>query len=289
MVGRSRGSPSRPHRPVGGPLIIRRILVALTVPGLLFMTPLTASAAGARAATGRALTTASSRRGGFQLAGSVNVRSLPAPTRAGSSVRLPFLPRDATVYAAAKARAAQSRSGRRVTGTALRKPVSAGGAGSPNGGADYQVLANFPAMSHDVQIASCPGGLDAEPPDTQLAAGLTQLLEMDNSTGSIWTKTGTRTTCFDLNLFFKVLAGYSFSDPRVFYDPVNSRCFASAVSFRLISGTYDRRAHIAVSGTSDPAGLWDVYYFDSPGVIDDQPMIGRTCWTRSSSPGTTST
>jgi hypothetical protein len=238
------------------------------------MAPFTASAAGPRATIGRALTSAPSPGGGFRLAGRVNVRSLPPPRRGGSSVRLPFLPRDATAYAAAKARAAQGRPGRKINAS-LRKPISEGRAGSPDGGGtDYQVLTNFPAMSHDVQIAACPNGLDAEPPDTQLAAGLTRLLEMDNSTGSIWTKTGTMTDCFDLNDFFLVFPGYSFSDPRVLYDPVNNRWFASGVSFRLVGGTYDSQAHIAVSETSDPAGFWDVYYFDSPGVIDDQPMIG---------------
>src|SRR2546429_263573 len=77
------------------------------------------------------------------------------------------------------------------------------------------------------QVALYGGGQAVAPPDTQLAAGTTQLVEMDNSTMSVWSKSGTRLASADLNAFFAVPTGLSFTDPRVLYDAGSGRWFAS--------------------------------------------------------------
>src|ERR1700694_4530338 len=55
-------------------------------------------------------------------------------------------------------------------------------------------------------------GLDqaVEPPDPQMAASADRVVEMVNSTMTVWTKAGTLLGAQDLNVFFGVLTGYSF-------------------------------------------------------------------------------
>ncbi len=78
----------------------------------------------------------------------------------------------------------------------------AGGAETavPTQGAEE--AADFPVMSEQEQVHLLGTDQETEPPDTQLAAGPTDLVEMDNSAGSIWSKAGALIKVFDLNTFF---------------------------------------------------------------------------------------
>jgi hypothetical protein len=60
-------------------------------------------------------------------------------------------------------------------------------------------LAAFTVMGLNQQISSFGADQFVEPPDTQLAAGPTDLTEMVNSSASIWTKAGALVSSFDLN------------------------------------------------------------------------------------------
>jgi IPT/TIG domain len=110
------------------------------------------------------------------------------------------------------------------------------------------------------------------PPDTQLAAGTTYLVEATNSSLSIWTKSGSLVGSADLNVFFSEPTGYRFTDPRILYDTESTRWFLSGLAF---TATNDSQIYIAVSATSDPTGSWNVFLIaNGAGVLGDQPMIG---------------
>ena len=134
------------------------------------------------------------------------------------------------------------------------------------------LLARFPAF--DEGMAASQYAQTIEPPDTQLAAGPGQLLEMVNSVMSAWTDVGALEWSADLNRFFPVPNGYFFSDPRVLYDAQSQRWFASGMSF---DANNDSQVYLAVSQTSDPGGAWWVYPplgSNTSGTIYDQPFLG---------------
>ncbi len=172
-------------------------------------------------------------------------------------------------YAGAKALANQAKSGRRQGVAAV--------AGSLNGpqvqGAALEPETEFPAMTLDEQVAYLGSDQAVEPPDTQVAAGPASLVEVLNSSLSVWAKTGGLIALADLNSFFGVPSGYRFSDPRVVFDAASARWFISG--FSLDNGS-DSQTYLAVSATSDPTGSWTTYRIavNTSGVIYDQPKLG---------------
>jgi len=121
-------------------------------------------------------------------------------------------------------------------------------------------------------------GFTLTPPDPQVALGPDHVFEMVNIVGRIYTRAGGPVQTFTLSSFFGVPAGYSDTDPKVFYDALSSRWFASYVSYRnLAGGSNDQgRLHIAISQTSDPTGVWNVYFRTYAQLIPDYPGIGVT-------------
>jgi len=117
-------------------------------------------------------------------------------------------------------------------------------------GTTEEVLTSFPAVSLDKQL---PLGSDqfVTPPDNGLAVGPNHVVEMVNSSGTIWNKSGGNPIqLFDLNKFFLVPTNYSFSDPRVLYDQLSQRWFASGVAFVTPSSVARARTSRAVSRMS---------------------------------------
>jgi Abnormal spindle-like microcephaly-assoc'd, ASPM-SPD-2-Hydin len=154
----------------------------------------------------------------------------------------------------------------------FQPPVVAAGTAT-SATAALTASAAFPVMSLDRQISAFGSGQDVTPPDTQLAAGPTSLLETLNDSGSVWSKTGGLVSSFDLGVFFPVPAGSYFSDPRVLYDAPAGRWFISGLSFTPPS--YGSVVYLAVSSGSDPTGTWTVYSADSTSdILHDQPKIG---------------
>jgi hypothetical protein len=132
----------------------------------------------------------------------------------------------------------------------------------------------IPLMDVDRQETLYPTDQAMQPPDTQLAAGPAALVEADNSTLSVWSKTGALGTTADLNAFFSVPLGYTFSDPRIFYDAASSRWFLSGMSFNTVGAG---ETYLAVSATADPAAGWNKYVLESAqDLLLDQPMIGAS-------------
>ncbi|MCL8208188.1 MAG: hypothetical protein K6V97_08990 [Actinomycetia bacterium] len=109
------------------------------------------------------------------------------------------------------------------------------------------------------------------PPDPQIAVGPQDVLEMVNASAAVYAKTGALRARVDLNVFFPVPAGWTFTDPRVQYDPLSGRWFATGFA-------YDRRAdsevYVAVSAAGDPAGRWTVWTVGrTAGLLADQPKF----------------
>lgn len=134
----------------------------------------------------------------------------------------------------------------------------------------------FPLDSFAQQVSVFGLGQALEPPDTQLAAGPSQLLELVNSVGSAWSKSGVLLAVADLNKVFPVPAGEQFSDPRVLYDQISGRWFMSGLSFNPFSG--NSRVYVGVSHGSDLATGLQFYTFagSTDGTIRDQPKIGTS-------------
>ncbi|MGI8912441.1 MAG: hypothetical protein ACR2JY_01415 [Chloroflexota bacterium] len=162
-------------------------------------------------------------------------------------------------------------------------PRSGGGAAArpqgivnaaPNGPqtAGESVLTKFAGMNESQQVRLFGFDQALEPPDVQIAAGPSNVVEMVNSTLSIWSKTGTLSASADLNTFYGVPSGYSFSDPRVVYDATSSRWFADGLAFDAFN---DSKTYVAVSHTSDPSGLWSIYTLKAAtNNVYDQPFLG---------------
>jgi IPT/TIG domain-containing protein len=201
----------------------------------------------------------------------VNLQGLPASlTTTQPNVALPFLPWDRASFAAAKQLANQGRTGRRSG--VVQVPTAQPQVARSSAPQTQQQLAGFPVMDLTRQVTLYGSGQSVSPPDTQLAAGTTYLVEADNSALSIWTKSGLLVESADLNVFFLEPSGYHFSDPRILYDTESGRWFLSGLG---ITATNDSQVYIAVSTTSDPTGSWNVYLVASmTGVLGDQPMTG---------------
>jgi hypothetical protein len=112
------------------------------------------------------------------------------------------------------------------------------------------------------------------PPDVQVAAGPSQIVEMVNLQVEIWTKTGTKISSTPLSKFWGT-GGNFVSDPQILYDNVSGRFFATLLDVNLSSilvGVANNTAHTA--NTS-----WNIYAIGGPGVVPsgafpDQPWLG---------------
>jgi len=130
----------------------------------------------------------------------------------------------------------------------------------------------FPVMSLARQVNAFGTTQQAQPPDTQLAAGPQTLLEMVNDSVSVWSKSGQLIGSSSAYTFFGVPTGYDVTDPRVLFDTISGRWFASGFA---LDAAGDSQVYLAVSTTSDPTGGWTVYVVDSTaGVVTDQPTLG---------------
>jgi hypothetical protein len=134
----------------------------------------------------------------------------------------------------------------------------------------------FVLQSDATDVATFGGSI--EPPDTQLAAGPTQLFELVNDVGQVYTKTGTTVgATLNLNTFFPVPAGMFFTDPRVIFDAESGRWFLSGLAFN--STNFTSQVMVAISSGSDAAAS-TYNFFVIPfntgvnNAICDQPKLG---------------
>jgi len=200
------------------------------------------------------------RRVAASTAGAVYVKKLPAPHGARAGLH-PFRPVSALSHAPRSASVPVVAAGGIASGTSVAVAST------------EQVLTGFTGVTLSQQVAALGNDQAVTPPDPQIAAGPESLLEMVNSSGTVWTKSGSLVKIFDLNAFFQVPSGYTFSDPRVLYDGLSGRWFASGVAF--VAPSYGSVLVFAVSATSDPSGAWKIYSADNnANVTHDQPKIG---------------
>ena len=113
------------------------------------------------------------------------------------------------------------------------------------------------------QIQSCP----CVPPDVQVAAGPSQVMEMVNFEGEVFTKQGVSNKTFSLSTFFGTGTD-SISDPKVLFDAVSGRWFTSILDITRNS------VLLGVSSTNDPTGFWVFYTISAGGNLPDQPILG---------------
>lgn len=126
--------------------------------------------------------------------------------------------------------------------------------------------------SHDVALTLF--GQDIEPPDTQVAVGPTQVVEMVNNVLHVTDRNDTNLATVDLNSFFSTPAGFGLSDPRVLYDAESGRWFASAIAFQT-SPSFASRVLVAVSTSSDALQPFVFYQpLTTSTIICDQPKLG---------------
>jgi len=216
----------------------------------------------------------------------VDVRNLAPAARASSAPDLPVLTRNPRALSAIKAsRTTSSTVASRIQQTA--GPLTA----SPP---VEEELTDFPGMSLQQQTAALGPSEALQPPDTQVAAGPGLLMEMDNRTGSFWTKAGVLATTtgpnpFDLQPFFVPSPGPALcpsttcpiSDPRLLFDADSGRWLASVAGFNPGVGS---TVFLGLSSGSDPTGTWTIFslqlYGLNPRVVEaivaDAPTLGAS-------------
>ncbi len=155
-------------------------------------------------------------------------------------------------------------------------PDGSGGSGPTR---SNPISVNGTALNRpDTAVSQGFQGLDSScvycgyyPPDVQLAAGPTHLVEMVNVAGAIFTKQGQFVSSFSLHAFpFFFPSSDWVGDPKIIYDNTSSRWFATMVDFTF--GYFE----VAVSSSSDPTASW--WYYNVTGVpsgeFSDQPTLG---------------
>lgn len=110
------------------------------------------------------------------------------------------------------------------------------------------------------------------PPDTTIAAGPTDIVELTNLHMDVWSRTSPH------RLLYQQYICYSFEttmcgDPRVMYDPSSKRFFAAMVTATPGAADYDGIT-VAVSATSDPTGTW--YHHTIAKTVVDMPRLAVT-------------
>jgi len=128
-------------------------------------------------------------------------------------------------------------------------------------------------VSRDRQVASLGRNQLVAPPDTMVAAGPSSLLEAVNRSISAWTKAGQLLSIADLDVVLPMPAGFTFSDPRLFFDAPSQRFFLTGVA---VDAANDSLVFLAVSHDAQPGDGFFVYSLarTADGVLHDQPKPG---------------
>jgi hypothetical protein len=117
-----------------------------------------------------------------------------------------------------------------------------------------------PALSFDALLDNNT----AIPPDTHGSAGPLHLMTLLNSQMRVQDKLGAINTTISIQAFFSDPDAF---DPRVHYDAVSGRWFASSTDS---ANTTHPKINLAVSTTSNPLDAWHFYQFSAAAVSDDE-------------------
>ena len=125
----------------------------------------------------------------------------------------------------------------------------------------------------------------ALPPDSNGAIGPTRFMEFDNGVVAVYNRTNGANVQRKTDLKFWSDAGLNvsaiaISDPRVIYDPLSQRWFASQIDLDPNAADPTAEANdflIAVSTTANPTGTWKAFMFQADpdnGFFADFPTLG---------------
>ena len=127
-------------------------------------------------------------------------------------------------------------------------------------------LTGFSGTSQANAIHNLGADQEVTPPNEDVAAGPTDLVEVVNSNITIFSRAGANLGSADLNTFMYVSSGYHSSDPRVIYDTGDGRFWVTVTE---VPDSYASPGNcpeaapvlIAVSGSSNPLPFsdWTVY------------------------------
>ena len=146
-------------------------------------------------------------------------------------------------------------------------------------------LPGFSGLAESNQVS--PG---TEPPDSTIAVGPEQVVQMTNTVLRISDRSAVRSarSC-PISTFFKlpVTNPATFFDrqPRVVYDSLHGRFVATETSWDCISDPSDQAfpadfghgyIDLAVSRTSDPTGTWDLFFWGYEDQLPSDPSIGTS-------------
>ena len=147
-------------------------------------------------------------------------------------------------------------------------------AAEARGGINVQVGNNFTAATLFVDA-------NAVPPDSNGAIGPLQFTEFINGRFSVFDKvSGVRVqtlsdVAFWNNAGITFAGGAGVSDPRIVFDPLSGRWFASQIDYDL-ANLASNRFLLAVSVTNDATGAWRglAWQADPGGSFTDYPRLG---------------
>jgi hypothetical protein len=176
---------------------------------------------------------------------------------------------------------AQSAMPQRVPNPAawIRQKAATATIGAPVALAPSQVAAPSPPLlgTNFAGIYNGTSDCNCEPPDTNVAAGPNQVVEVVNLALEMFDKSGNvvQHPVF-LNNIFGIGSNFS-SDPKVRYDPGSQRWFVSMLSLNALSlskATYGQIDLAVSSGPDLSTATWKAYSFVTPSAFPDQPDIG---------------
>jgi hypothetical protein len=167
--------------------------------------------------------------------------------------------------------------------TRTRPDVPGGnGGGRPGGGGTWTdpVLQTSYPSPFAAALRTSSEGIGADgvaPPDTNVAVGDTQVVEVVNLEYAIYDKAGTQLTAPQpIHTIFTGLGGMCETsdggDPIVFFDTQAHRWFISQLEYN--SNFSSNLLCTAVSATSDAAGAYYLYEWDFGSDLPDYPKIG---------------
>jgi len=116
------------------------------------------------------------------------------------------------------------------------------------------------------------------PPDTQVAAGFNEIVELSNNTMRVFSKGGAVLQTNDLTPFFFASTDQTATDGKVVFDSGAGRYYMVDLLVNNPSAPTGSQVKLAVSQSSDPTAGWCVYTFGfftrTDGTVLDQPKLG---------------
>ena len=230
--------------------------------------------------------------------GSVNAaaaRQAPSKSQSALSSHLkPFLSETPRARAASSSHAGPKRAtsepvALHVVGSAGAPDAKGRGATAPSSApltaTQPEALAGFMGATQAYDVNAHGSNQEIAPPDTDIAAGPSDVVTTVNSTIDAFSRSGSLLSggSEDLNFFFKVESGHYSSDPRVIYDAGSQRWWMTIteVPNDLSCDKVDAAAPvlIAVSGSSNPLPFtsWTIYalpFVTANTFLGDQPGLG---------------